>query len=80
MPRDLRSRVPAKMTSSIFGAAQGLGGLFAQHPAHRVENIRFAAAIGTDHDGDPLAGESHLCAITERLEPQHLDLFKLQHR
>jgi hypothetical protein len=26
-----------------------------------------------------LAGQSHLRAIAERLEPQHLDLFKLQH-
>src|SRR3984957_11100387 len=62
-----------------LGAAEAFGGLLAEHPAHRVEDVRFAAAIRTHHARDPLTRESHLCAITEGLEPQHLDLFKLQH-
>src|SRR3984957_5602399 len=62
-----------------LGAAEAFGGLLAEHPAHRVEDVRFAAAIRTHHDRDPLTRECHLCAITEGLEPQHLDLFKLQH-
>jgi hypothetical protein len=27
-----------------------------------------------------LTGEGHLRAVTKRLEPQHLDLFQLQHQ
>ena len=73
--------LPGSGEDDVFhlGSAERLGRLFAQNPAHRVEDVRFAAAIGTHHHGDSLAGQSHLRAIAERLEPQHLDLFKLQH-
>ena len=33
--------------------AQGLGGLFAQDPADRVDDVGLAAAIGSDHGRDP---------------------------
>jgi hypothetical protein len=73
--------LPGSGKDDVFhlGAAQTLGGLLAEDPAYRVENVRFAAAIRAHHDRNPLTGESHLCAITEGLEPEHLDLFKLQH-
>ena len=35
-----------------FAAAQGLGGLFAQHPANGVRDIGLAAAVGADDGRD----------------------------
>jgi len=35
-----------------LAAAQGLGALFAQHPADGVGDVGLAAAIGTDDGGD----------------------------
>ena len=34
-------------------AAQGLGAAFAHHPAQRFEQVRLAAAVGTDHARQP---------------------------
>ena len=45
----------------------------AQHPAHGVDDIGFAAAVGTD-DADQLAGRRDSGRVDERLEPGELDL------
>ncbi len=80
MPSALRSRVPAKITSSIFVAAQGTGRLFAEDPADGVEDIRLAAAIGADDGGHALAGQGELGAVAEGLEAEDLDLLQFEHR
>ena len=54
-------------------AAQMLGGGFAQHPAHGVDYVRLAAAIGTD-DADELAWNGNVSGIYERLETGEIDL------
>ena len=51
-----------------LAAAQALGALLAQNPAHRVQNVRFAAAIRTHHDRDPLARELDVGAVGKRLK------------
>ena len=52
-PRAGRLAVPAKMTSSIFCRAHRAGALGAEHPGHGVDDVGLAAAVGTDHHGDP---------------------------
>ena len=48
-------------------AAQALGTLLAQHPAHRVGDVALAAAVGTHHAGDAvLKGDLHV--VREGLE------------
>ena len=47
--------------------ADRFGRLRPQHPRHRVDDIRLAGSIGTDHDGDARL-EDHVRRIGERLE------------
>src|SRR5438067_1762127 len=54
-------------------AAQMLGGELAHHPAHGVDDVRLAAAVGTDDTGE-IAGEGYLGGIDEGLEAGELDL------
>ena len=49
----------------------------AQHPAHGVDDVRLAAAVGPD-DADELAGRRDRSRIDERLEPGELDLGETQ--
>ena len=53
-------------------AAQLAGLAFAEHPAHRVDDVRLAAAVRAD-DADELAGELELGRFDERLEARELD-------
>ena len=79
MPVGLRSRVPAKMTSSILMPRR----LFADcSPSTQVmasEMLDFAAAVGSDDGGDAFAGQLNFGAIAEGLEAEDLDLFELEH-
>ena len=53
-----------------FAAAQRLGRLLAEHPANRVRNVGFAAAIRPDNRGD--AGlEIQGSFVRKRLETQN---------
>ncbi len=52
-------------------AAQVLGGSLAQHPAHGVDDVGFAAAVGAD-DADQVAGELDGGGIHEGLETHQL--------
>ena len=52
---------------------------FAQHPANGVDDVRLAAAVGTD-DADELAGRADRRGVHERLEPGELDLGEAQLR
>ena len=54
-------------------AAQRRGARFAQHPAHGVDDVRFAAAVRAD-DADQLAGNVDRGGIDEGLESGKLDL------
>ena len=51
-----------------LGTAQGLGALFAQHPADRVADIGLAGAVGADDGGDALV-EGQFCFIGKGFEP-----------
>ena len=62
-----------------FRPAQGLGALFAKHPAHGVGNIGFSASIGAYHAGDAvLKGELH--PVGKGFEPVDDQFFQLQIR
>ena len=50
---------------------------FAEHPAHGVDDVRLAAAVGSD-DADELAGRADRRRIDERLEAGELDLREAQ--
>ena len=40
-------------------ATQGFGGLLAEYPAHGIQNVGFATAIGTNHCGNPFVKIQH---------------------
>ena len=48
---------------------------FAHHPTHRVDDVRFATAVGSD-DCAAISGETDRCRIYERLEAGQLDLLE----
>ena len=48
---------------------------FAEHPAHRVDDVRLAAAVRAD-DADELAGKLEVGRLDERLEARELDRMK----
>ena len=54
-------------------AAQRRGLRFAEHPAHGVDDVGLAAAVGPD-DADELAGRGDRRRIDERLEACELDV------
>ena len=54
-------------------AAQVLGGGLAHDPAHGVDDVRLAAAVGAD-DADQFAGDVDRGRVHEGLEPCQLDL------
>ena len=58
-------------------AAQMFRRRFAKHPAHRVNDVRFAAAVGADH-ADQLAGHGNAGGIYKRLEACELDFSEAQ--
>ncbi len=78
MPTGLRSRVPAKITSSIRVPAQALGRLLAEHPADGVADVRLAAAVGALHSGDPFAGEAQFGAVAKGFESLDFHAFEFQ--
>ena len=79
MPVGLRSRVPAKMTSSILMPRRRFGGLLAEHPGDGVGDVRFAAAVGPDDGGDAFAGELDFGAVAEGFEAEDLNFLELEH-
>jgi hypothetical protein len=54
-------------------AAQVLGRQFAHHPAHRIDDVGFAAAI-RPYDASQIAREGNRCRIDERFETGELNL------
>ena len=48
---------------------------FAEDPAHRIDDVRLAAAVRAD-DADELAGELEVGRFNERLEARELDRMK----
>src|ERR1700751_5744160 len=60
-------------------AAQALGTLLSPHPAHRIQNVRLAATIRSNYDGDALSGQSDVGSVAERLKAQDLDFLEFQH-
>ena len=53
-------------------AAQLAGLRLAEHPAHRVDDVRLAAAVGPDHADEP-ARQLEMRRLGERLEARQLD-------
>ena len=56
-------------------AAQLPRGTFAHHPTHCIDDVRFAAPIGSD-DGAAISGEGDGCRIDKRLEAGQPDLLE----
>jgi hypothetical protein len=56
-------------------AAQGGGLGLAQHPAHGIDHVGFAAAVGADH-ADQLAGVKHGGGSTKVLNPASFSLVR----
>jgi hypothetical protein len=56
-----------------------LRGRFAQHPAHGVDDVRLAAAVGAD-DAYQLSGNGDVSGVYERLEACKIYLFESQFR
>jgi hypothetical protein len=56
-----------KIASSIFRRAEA-GGLFAQHPADGIGDVRLAAPVGADDGSDP-GFEFERDGVSERFEP-----------
>ena len=54
-------------------AAQLFGRSFAQHPAHGIDHVGFAAAVGADH-GHQLAGHVNGGGVGERFEAGKFDV------
>ena len=54
-------------------AAQGRGAALAEHPAHRIDHVRFTAAVRANY-ADQLAGDVNRCGIYEGLKTGQLDL------
>ena len=57
--------------------AQVPRGGFPQHPAHGVDDVGLAAAVGAD-DAYQLSGDGDVSGIYERLEACQIDLFESQ--
>ena len=75
-----RFAVPRAGEDHVFhaGAAQALGGLFAQHPTDGVAQIRFAAAVRAHDGGDARPVEPHFGPVAERLKTLDFDAFQFQ--
>ena len=73
MPSGLRSRVPAKITSSMRAPRRLLARLLAQHPTDGIAEVGLAAAVRPDDGGDAGAVEPHLGAVAEGLESLEFD-------
>ena len=59
-------------------APQRLRRALAQHPTDRVADVRLAAAVRAYDGGDAAAVERQFLTVTERLEPDQLDLLQFQ--
>ena len=57
--------------------AQVARGGFPQHPAHGVDDVGLAAAVGAD-DAYQLSGDGDMSGVYERLEACQIDLFESQ--
>src|SRR2546422_2317911 len=52
---------------------QGLVALLAQHPGNSVDDVRFAATVGSNDAGNPAAAEGDLRLLAERLKAHQFD-------
>ncbi len=59
-----------------LAAAQGLSGLFAEHPADRVGDVGFAAAVRTDNGGHARQ-KLKRCLFSKRLEADELKALQI---
>ena len=71
-------RSPCRTVEDDFGhrpAAKLAGGDFAQHPAYRVDDVRFSAAVGADY-GEGFRGNLDVDRVRKGLEPGQADPLK----
>src|SRR3989442_461506 len=52
---------------------QGLVALLAQHPGNSVDDVRFAATVGSNDAGNPASAEGDLRLLAERLKAHQFD-------
>ena len=55
-------------------SAQGFGALLAQHPAHRVQNVRLAAPVRPHHRGNACSRHGHLRAVAKAFKAEDVNL------
>ncbi len=77
-PRGRPAGTPCEDDILHFLGSERFGGSLAQHPFYRVDDIRFAAAVGPDNRGDGVI-EGELGSIREGFEPDERDLCKSHH-
>src|SRR5205807_101898 len=51
----------------------GLVALLAQHPGNSVDDVRFAATVGSNDAGNPASAEGDLRLLAERLKAHQFD-------
>ena len=78
-PQRIARPRPGKDDVLHLAAAQAFGALLAEHPAHRVEDVRLAAPVRSHHHRHSLAGQVDFGAVTKGLKAQDLNLLQFEH-
>lgn len=77
-----RLLVPGTRKDYVFHprSAEGLGGLFSEHPTDGVAQIRFAAPVRANNSSDSTAVEFHFSPVVKRFEALDFDSLQLQQK
>jgi len=75
MPSGLRSRVPAKMTSSMRAPRRDLADCSPEHPTNGVAQVGLSAPVRAHDGGNAAAIESQLGPVAKGLKALDLDAF-----
>ena len=75
-----RLAVPGTGEDYVFhpAPAETLGRLLAKNPTDRVAQVRFAAAVRSDHRGNTRAVKAHLRAVAEGLKPLEFNTLEFE--
>ena len=80
MPSALRSRVPAKITSSILVPRRVRADCSPSTQLTASRMLDLPQPFGPDDGGHALAGQDELGAVAEGLKAEDLDFLELEHR
>ena len=61
------------------GTAEAFCGLFAEHPADGVAEVRLSATVGADNGGNATAVEPQFGSVAERLKTLNFNFLQLKH-